>query len=102
MLGGGAFDQRHLAPARRAIGRPEVDENRTSSEVGQADACAVERVQSERWRRTAARGGWRCEATNRLQGIEDLRIAPTVAMSRQEVAAGAAELRGQRSRWRAT
>src|SRR5712691_625838 len=34
MLGGGAFDQRHLAPARRAIGRPEVDQNRTPSEVG--------------------------------------------------------------------
>src|SRR6266849_1662808 len=55
MLRGGPFDQRHLAPARRAIGRPEVNENRTPSEVGKADACAVERVQSERWRRAAAR-----------------------------------------------
>src|SRR2546428_3123623 len=72
MLCGGPFDQRHLAPARRAIGRPEVDQNRTPSEVGKADARAAERVQSERWRRAAARGGWRCEATDRLQGIEDL------------------------------
>src|SRR6266849_347874 len=37
MLHSSPFDQRHLTSARCAVGRPEVDQNRTPSEVGKAD-----------------------------------------------------------------
>src|SRR6266852_6427512 len=56
MLRGRPFDQRHLAPAGCAIGRPEVDQDWPASEVGKTDARAVESVEGERSRRSAARG----------------------------------------------
>ena len=57
MLGGRSLDQRHLPSAGDAVGRPEVDQNRPASLVGEADALTVESVECERRHGPAARRG---------------------------------------------
>ena len=95
MLCGRALDQRHLAPAGCTVGRPKVDQHRPTPVLREVHPLAVQRREVEIGRGALSCARWRCESAHGLQGVQNLRHPPPVAVARQQLASLFVELRVQ-------